>query len=69
MGCLPLLKPISLTLLEEIEYSDIILEAHAKIEGIPHDIVLVDDLIMVYCDKAKDSLPLGYARLDSSLKF
>jgi hypothetical protein len=45
------------------------LEAHAKIEGISHDIVLVDDLIMVYSNKAKDSLPLGYARLGSSLKF
>lgn len=69
---LPLLKPIDLQVLEDIEYSEIVMETKGKIVENGEktcELVLVDDLIMVYSDKKSGMEPLGYVPLDFSVKF
>lgn len=69
---LPLLKPIDLQVLEDIEYSEIVMETQGKIAENGEktcELVLVDDLIMVYSDKKSGMEPLGYVVLDFSVKF
>lgn len=69
---LPLLKPIDLQVLEDIEYSEIAMETQGKIAENGDktcELMLVDDLILVYSDKKSGMEPIGHLVLDFSVKF